>query len=202
MTDKLLLFGGWVSPEQPRSDGLFIFDIAAKSWSSISVTGDVPAPRFGAAMTFLGGYLHLFGGLLAHAHYSQELFALHIESWTWIIVQESSLTPWDPDVYGAYMFVMQGNLVLIFGRSTEAEVSNLWFWHVEEKQWILGSTSGAAPPGRAASACVYDVMERRLYISGGGRNGDGIPDMWTLTWSEQASSEKLFSMIDEQAQIL
>ena len=164
--DAMYIFGGMAHTGSPTND-LFKFEPLSMAWTSMAMSGDVPAPRFSHAFTAVGDALYSFSGTTGAA-YSDEFFKFDLGTSTWTKLDAAAGVlglPPTPRVDSKFG-VLDGSLYL-FGGLTESDgYSNQLFQFSEDVGWadLTPDASGQLPKARSRHG--FAPNDGALYVFG------------------------------------
>lgn len=154
------------------------------TWSSPTVSGQIPSPRVGASITYLNlkgkRICVLFGGASHEEGFKNDVHVLDIKSMTWSAINvtgPSYPAPRYEHCASAARFGTRNECVWIFGGSSETGLLNdSWILDIENKIWIKLSPTGTLPSPRNVQSCGRVVGEEgspdKFYIFAGGDVGE------------------------------
>lgn len=153
------------------------------AWTDVSQPG--PGAREGAEMAYdaARGQVVLFGGATNGAGLAGDTWAWDGHTWT----QVSTAGP-PPQFPNAMVYDAARQVVLLFGghyvsESTFRQYGDLWAW--DGAAWTLQPPTGPAPGYRIISRLVYDPVEARVVVFGGGAE-EFLSDMWAWDGAQWA----------------
>ncbi|CAL8139288.1 unnamed protein product [Orchesella dallaii] len=201
LNSKLIIFGGG---NQQINHELLVFAIPSKTWSMPQEKGDVPVGRASYGMETLGNHVYMFGGLIEHGYYVNDLYRLDVDSWTWTKLNPTGEIPC---ARFGHSFTRLNDSFYVFGGLTDdtptpprmemprylgdfykLNVSS----NLEEVSWEIPSVFGSMPgPRESHSAVAYftsSLRYNRLIIYGGmcGRRLNDLyfMDVDTRVWTK------------------
>eukprot|EP01126_Amoeba_proteus_P013943 TRINITY_DN16007_c0_g1_i3.p1 TRINITY_DN16007_c0_g1~~TRINITY_DN16007_c0_g1_i3.p1 ORF type:complete len:336 (-),score=50.79 TRINITY_DN16007_c0_g1_i3:12-959(-) len=154
-------------------------------------TNNQATPRSSHSITHVDGNIYVYGGeLQPRVPIGNDFHVYNLKDDQWQSVETSG---WSiPKVRVAHAAAAIGDEIFIFGgRSAEkAELSDLWKWNTQTKQWTELSPSGIIPPGRSYHGAV--AIGNYFYVFGGCSSAGRQNDIWrydltTNTWSDISS---------------
>jgi hypothetical protein len=194
----VILYGGLNGSE--TLNDLWLYDVAANTWTSLRPAGEVPSARFDPNLVYdpEGRRLILYGGRDDSTREAlHDTWIYELATNTWNNVQASGEGPactrggsfvWDPD----------GGKVISFGGATSSgeTLSEAWAYDPATTTWSKLDPTGAAPAARAYAGLAYDPTGRRVILYGGSdpSSSGTMSDTWAYdpaanTWTELPSTD-------------
>jgi hypothetical protein len=178
---SLWLFGGrFRAPDEDGPytlfDELHRFDVGARKWSRVNVTGKTPAARVSGAMAYdtKRQRLWLFGGNTSEKGLpyapQDDLWFFDLESQSWD-TRRGAGTPPARLFHNMIYDPVRDALVVFGGTGTETMgfgTNGLWSVRIADGQWLaLGQSSAQAPDTRFWSSLSYDTVDDSYLLFGG-----------------------------------
>ncbi|CAL8106155.1 unnamed protein product [Orchesella dallaii] len=192
LNSKLIMFGGG---NQQIMHELLVFDIPSKTWSMPKEKGDIPVGRASYGMDTLGKQIYIFGGVIEHGYYVNELYRLDVDSWTWTKLNPTGEIPC---ARHGHSFTRLNDSFYVFGGLTDdtpnpprmelprflgdffkLNVSS----NLEEISWEIPNVFGSMPgPRESHSAVAHSTSSRRYnrLIIYGGMCGMRLNDLYIM----------------------
>lgn len=168
---KIYIWGG--RNDQTACNRLFCFDTDTFLWSNPSTTGDIPCSRDGHSACIIGNSMYIFGGYEEEfERFSQDVFALNLETMNWTYVDTKGESPPYTDFHtgtaiGKRIYIFGGRSDRAAPHSSEEDFypNDIMYLDTETGTWVRPAVSGNIPVGRRShSAFLY---RGKLYIFGG-----------------------------------
>ncbi|XP_060071944.1 uncharacterized protein LOC132551817 [Ylistrum balloti] len=133
---KAYIFGGENIPRVPISNIIHCLDMDTCTWSELTTTGDVPAPRNAHTATAVGHVMYVFGGRtginMGEGSFN-ELYAFDTSNNVWTLLKPSGVAP-TPRSFHAMTVI--GNRLFVFGGcGEEGRLNDLHSYDIEANTW-------------------------------------------------------------------
>uniref|UniRef100_A0A1B6DWJ7 Kelch domain-containing protein 3 n=2 Tax=Clastoptera arizonana TaxID=38151 RepID=A0A1B6DWJ7_9HEMI len=152
---------------------LFCFNTETATWKCIKTYGTCPGARDGHSACIINDCMYIFGGFEEDIdRFSQDVFALNLQTMYWTYVQTKGIPPTYRDFHSAtaiglnmYIFGGRGDRSGALHSQVERYCHDIMYLDTRNAQWHRPVTMGDIPIGRRShSAFVHDG---KLYIFGG-----------------------------------
>lgn len=164
--DTCVIFGGNGSADysQPMND-LHLLDLRSKQWSSPTVSGEVPSPRYSHKMiSGPAGQFLVFGGATNSSQVQPgTLYCFELATSTWSKVQAQGTPPLERAFHS---FDLIGKWGFAFAGSTNTSISDLYILDVNTMRWARPLYEGQVNVRAHASSVLHD----KLIVFGGIRD--------------------------------
>lgn len=198
---KAYVFGGEFTPRVPIDNDLHVFDLQDLTWSVAAVTGDVPPPRIGVAMTAVGDTIYVFGGRDATHKELNELYSFDTLRNEWTLLSSGDAGP----PHRSYHSIAADHrrFYVFGGCGVAGRLNDLWAFDTVDRVWILFPRPGEACKGRGGPGLA--VVQGKIWVVYGfsGVEMDDVHffdpanEEWTLvnTKGEKPSPRSVFSTV-------
>ncbi|XP_009791118.1 acyl-CoA-binding domain-containing protein 4 [Nicotiana sylvestris] len=182
--NKLISVGGHTK-DPAETMQVKVFDLPARTWSTLKTYGKPPLSRGGHSVTLAGTSLVIFGGQDANRSLLNDLHILDLETMTWDEMGTLGVPPSPRSDHAAAVHAER--YLLIFGGGSHATCFNdLHVLDLQTMEWSRPTQQGEIPSPRAGHAGV--TVGENWFITGGGNNKSGVSEtvvlnMSTLGWS-------------------
>ncbi|KAH0476172.1 MAG: hypothetical protein KVP17_004387 [Porospora cf. gigantea B] len=159
------------------------------TFTPVQSRGEIPKPRFGHSITYVGGdHALLFGGAIGAAANSSgryqitnELYSLNVRTMNWAVVQSSN----PPNARAAHgsCAVDPEQLVIYGGATGGGQLTNddLYLFDFKKRvnlQWLEVPIQGHTPGSRYGHSMVF--CKPNIVIFGGNDGAQSLNDAWTM----------------------
>ncbi|KAF0774294.1 hypothetical protein AaE_002006 [Aphanomyces astaci] len=187
--DMLVLFGGCytsdpsllhprtlVPPRQTAkstvfySNHVFSYMPESKLWDAPHVSGPCPKGRADHSAVYVPATssLVVFGGRGKHSVVFQDVFCLHVASWTWSQVKSDAndVVP-PPRFWHCAAFDTESNAMYVFGgKDLYTVYGDMQYWHHKYRSWGAITALGQ-PPSPRFGAALHWLGPGRIAVLGG-----------------------------------
>lgn len=202
----------WVGGRGASMGDVWVLSLTGTpAWSQQAAAGPIPPARSHASAAYdpVRDQLVAFGGLDAGGNALGDVWTLSLATFTWSSVAPAGSPP-DPRSRAAFVYdPPRDRFVLIGGQCDIAPDYRADVWSLElsgTPSWSALSPSGGPPSARAGASAVYDPLDGRLVVFGGGQFYVWFNDAWSLdlaapAWSALAAGGGPPSVRDDHSAI-
>ena len=183
----LLCIGGHTKAKQPKRPlTVWCLDTSSMVWSLLEAKGEsAPVNRGGHSVALVGSKLYVFGGEDVMRRPLGDLWALDLESWSWLAPEAGGTPPRDRSAH--ITTVVNDRWMVVFGGGSLAHCFNdLHVLDTEAMEWFQPELGGEGVPS-ARAGCAGGRLGSKWFIMGGGDNTGGCTDMVALDLTQLPS---------------
>jgi hypothetical protein len=185
--DQLLVFGGRGTGNQELND-LWIFNLAAQSWTELTPPPPRPPARFDHVVAYAESLdqLVVFGGFGASGPLNDSyVLRLDVQPVAWDLLVPAGSAP-SPRSTLAAPPVLVDDVLHVYGGdgSSGAFFNTSYALRIDPLQWEAVPDSGNVPAKRMAQQAVHDRTHDRMVVFGGwtGAPNSAMGDSWQLSY--------------------
>ncbi|OQS00997.1 hypothetical protein ACHHYP_02026 [Achlya hypogyna] len=186
---NIYIFGGYNGSS--RFNNMYRYELDAKLWRKMEVTGAIPSGRFGhsGAVHEPSKRLIIFGGWDGRDTLD-DLYEYAFETGVWSIVKTTGKSP--PHRY-RHTAVIYGDSMFVFGGVDKAHsrFNDLQRLDLVTNTWSEVYTSGYVPSSRTFHRAV--VVSNRMYLLGGYDGTDRLHDLYSIHPPSRATTSTKYS---------
>lgn len=193
----VLCIGGHTKAKNPKAPvSVWALDTTNMAWTRLQISGeDAPVNRGSHTATLIGKRVYIFGGEDVLRRPLGDLWALDLDTLSWIKPETTGPAPRDRSAHVATVF--RSRYLLLFGGGSLAHCFNdLHVLDTETLEWSKPETEGYTPTPRAG--CSGALLTDRWFVMGGGDNTGGCTDMVVMDLKPLTSGAVLSWELAEQ----
>jgi uncharacterized protein (TIGR03437 family) len=189
-SQNLYLFGGQDS--EPRND-LWVYTLAERRWSRVTVTGESPAARFGHTLLWDArrSRLVVFGGQLRG--FFSDVWAFDVSRGSWQQLARDEAGPSRRYGHSAVYDAARDRMVISHGFTNSGRFDDTWAFDFASNSWRNLTPSGTRPLRRCLHHAVLDAARGEMLLYGGCASGFGpcpLGDLWSFDLAANRWTEK------------
>jgi hypothetical protein len=209
---ELVVFGGATRFGNTYFNDMFVYRIASRNWTEVTLVGARPTGRASAAVWTAGRRLYMFGGrslvgLMSDLWY----FDLDAKLWTAVGSGASNAgsVSWPGARVGACSWIVtdsSGTVLMLFGgegfsgSAQQGKLADTWFFSLVTNKWTVQSVSVPVnyvtnwtdvpatllrPGARSFAASWLDRKDSSPYFFGGESSSAILGDLWRFSLQSQ-----------------
>ena len=186
--DRLMVFGGWDESYAYQNDVWALSLSGTPTWSVLSASGTPPSPRLVHAAVYdpVRDRMLVFGGYDAVGQ-RNDVWALTLgaaPAWTQLTPAGG---PPSPRSRHRLVYDPPRDRLVVFGGFDGSLRNDVWALSLAgPPAWTQLAPDGSIPPVRHLHGAVYDSLNGRMVVFGGGGSSGPLDDTWVLAWSTPA----------------
>jgi hypothetical protein len=191
----IVLFGGWDSLNDTELNDTWAYSLSANTWTNLSPTGDLPAPREGHSLVYdpYTGSMIMFGGWDPDSEFS-DTWAYSLSANTWTNLSPASDVPSGRDRHSMVYDPTTSKMILFGGWDGDYELDDSWAYDPVANTWTELVPAGNAPSPRSGHRAVYDSVLGSIVLFGGWDGESEFNDTWaydpaTNTWTDVSPAD-------------
>lgn len=177
-----ILFGGLDIDDINMFNDTWSYDRATNTWTEISTTGALPAPRYGHSMVYesSNGVMILFGGWTERGAVN-DTWSYDPQTSAWTELRPTGELPTPRDSCAMVYDPVAGKVILFGGWDDYGFLDETWVYDPAENSWMELRPEGDQPPPTALTAMVWSEVSDSAILFGGYDGESESADTWAFS---------------------